>query len=256
MAKGTCTVEGCGRTRAARGYCDAHYRRWKKSGNPGLPDLDEPPAKSQVCTVEGCARMRVVRLYCPLHYDRWKRNGTPDRKPPRQTAAMSTCTFQGCERPGRTSGLCGAHYLQKFQGREIASLIKHPDTTARDGLGRKLCKVCQEWRPVDQFYSNAKTNDRLSVYCRSCQKDGVLRKSYGISMLEYEQMLADQDGVCAICGGTNADGRDLFVDHNHQTGAVRGLLCNPCNRSLGLMKDNPATLRAAANYLERDRNQA
>lgn len=65
-------------------------------------------------------------------------------------------------------------------------------------------------------------------------------------------MLVDQNGACAICGGVNKDGRKLFVDHDHATGQVRGLLCNLCNRGIGNMRDSIKLLRAAADYLERD----
>lgn len=251
MTERICTVEGCERSYTARGWCDAHYRRWKKNGDPGLADLDAPPAKTQVCTVPECSRLRIVRLYCPLHYDRWKRTGNTALATPRQTAAMQPCTFDGCDRPGRTSGLCPAHYLQKFHGRELAPLIDRPDTTARDEHGRKSCSVCGEWQPTDQFYSNPQTRDRLGSWCRSCQKNGVLQKTYGISVLEYERMLVAQDGVCAICGGVNKDGRKLFVDHEHATGVVRGLPCNMCNRGVGLFADDPGRLEAAIAYLKR-----
>ncbi|QOC59453.1 endonuclease VII [Microbacterium phage AnnaLie] len=54
--------------------------------------------------------------------------------------------------------------------------------------------------------------------------------------------------VCAVCGATH---KRFHVDHDHATGQVRGLLCGPCNQTLGLMQDDPARLRAAAAYLER-----
>lgn len=90
-----------------------------------------------------------------------------------------------------------------------------------------------------------------------------LKRNYGISYAEYAQMHASQNGVCAICGNPEtatipgrktdrSDGtpRELSLDHDHQTGALRGLLCNACNHILGEAKDNPAVLRAAAEYLE------
>lgn len=86
-------------------------------------------------------------------------------------------------------------------------------------------------------------------------KDMNLRR-YGIDLETYNDMLAKQNGVCAICfrGETclkNGKPRSLAVDHCHDTGRVRGLLCNSCNRALGYMKDNPDRLRSAAAYLER-----
>lgn len=92
---------------------------------------------------------------------------------------------------------------------------------------------------------------------------GLLR-NYGITHAEYQSMLEAQNGNCAICGKPEkakipgrktVDGktgvRDLSLDHDHVTGAVRELLCNACNHVLGEVQDNPAILRAAADYLER-----
>lgn len=62
-------------------------------------------------------------------------------------------------------------------------------------------------------------------------------------------MLAAQGGVCAICGETNASGRDLSVDHDHETGEIRQLLCSNCNTGIGLLKDNPELLIKASAYL-------
>lgn len=80
-------------------------------------------------------------------------------------------------------------------------------------------------------------------------KDYALRKNYGISLAEYGEMLAAQGGVCAICAASPSD-RELAVDHDHETGVVRALLCGPCNRSLGLLKEDPTILRRAADYVE------
>lgn len=76
----------------------------------------------------------------------------------------------------------------------------------------------------------------------------------GIAGRAYAEMLESQGGRCAICGGTDPGGSKnvhFAIDHCHETGTVRGLLCAPCNQALGLFKDNPERLRAAAEYLER-----
>lgn len=72
-------------------------------------------------------------------------------------------------------------------------------------------------------------------------------KKYGLSLKQYEQMLSDQNGVCAICSGKTS--RRLAVDHDHQTGRVRGLLCGRCNAGLGQFKENPLMLHKAIRYL-------
>ena len=78
----------------------------------------------------------------------------------------------------------------------------------------------------------------------------MLRSKYGRTEAEYNALADAQGGVCAICG-RNDRARALHVDHDHTTGRVRGLLCNTCNRCLGLLKDDAAVLRSAIAYLER-----
>ena len=77
-----------------------------------------------------------------------------------------------------------------------------------------------------------------------------LRKQYGISPEQYEQMLADQGGKCATCRREDPKKR-LAVDHDHETGEVRGLLCGPCNRFLGWINENPEVLRVMTAYLNK-----
>jgi hypothetical protein len=73
----------------------------------------------------------------------------------------------------------------------------------------------------------------------------------GLTIEWYEQTLADQGGGCAICGrAATADGKVLAVDHDHESGATRGILCSGCNQGLGRFSDSPALLRRAADYLE------
>ena len=78
-----------------------------------------------------------------------------------------------------------------------------------------------------------------------------LAKTYGISVERYDEMFKSQNGGCAICSGQNLDGKRLYVDHNHTTGAVRGLLCGKCNNAIGLFKESPDILTAAWAYLVR-----
>ena len=75
------------------------------------------------------------------------------------------------------------------------------------------------------------------------------RIAYGITPEEYSRLLESQGGVCALCGGESLT-RGLAVDHNHETGEVRGLLCGSCNTALGLLKEDVELLFKAIKYLD------
>lgn len=94
-----------------------------------------------------------------------------------------------------------------------------------------------------------------SAKCCSSKCNGfehLMRTMYGITSTDYAALLDRQDNRCAICRRSaeeiNMD-RRLSVDHDHATGAVRGLLCHPCNSAIGLLQEDPAVLAAAIEYL-------
>lgn len=87
------------------------------------------------------------------------------------------------------------------------------------------------------------------------QRHFILKRGYGMSVQDYAQRLADQNGVCAICEKPETTIQQgnilpLAVDHDHETGGIRALLCQACNRGIGHFKDDPAVLRRAADYIE------
>jgi hypothetical protein len=97
--------------------------------------------------------------------------------------------------------------------------------------------------------------------CRQCyvkEQDFVKNhkyKAYGMTLADFIELEAKQNALCAICGLVNTLSRHgtfqhLCVDHDHETGKIRGLLCNACNLGLGHFKDNAINLRKAADYLE------
>ena len=93
---------------------------------------------------------------------------------------------------------------------------------------------------------------RKSLADRGGSRTYHLGRRYGISAEEADLMLAEQDGLCVICRTAAA----VHVDHDHETGAVRSLLCFNCNGGLGQFRDDPAVLRAAADYVEEHRDRA
>ncbi len=82
-----------------------------------------------------------------------------------------------------------------------------------------------------------------------------LKSKYNMTPEEYDDLLNEQNGVCAICGEEESSGRwhgkeRLAVDHCHKTGKVRALLCRGCNMSIGIFKESSELLKKAAEYLE------
>lgn len=78
-----------------------------------------------------------------------------------------------------------------------------------------------------------------------------LKKHYGLTEDQYNEMVASQNGRCAICATDSPGKRRWHVDHCHKTGKIRGLLCGLCNSMLGCARDNPETLKGGIEYLSR-----
>ena len=147
----------------------------------------------------------------------------------------------------------------------------------------KCCKKCNEIKSYTDFYVVRRNKDGSNCYsprCKSCLKvDGLsyyhsltndkkterrkkteeklgkdyfknykLKNNYGISLKEFNEMYEKQKGNCFICE-QKISGREVKVDHNHETGKVRKLLCHNCNSALGLLKDNPTLFQRCAEYL-------
>lgn len=79
-----------------------------------------------------------------------------------------------------------------------------------------------------------------------------LKRHYGVTPEQYEQMYSAQGGLCLICGGASKPGTCLCIDHDHNSGKVRGLLCSECNTMLGKAKDSVVLLHRAIRYLSTD----
>ena len=115
----------------------------------------------------------------------------------------------------------------------------------------KKCSVCKSVSAVTEFANNRSTKDGLRYECRACMRVQKFQQRYGITLQQWDQMFIDQRGRCLICEiDLPAMGKGVHTDHCHNTGNVRGLLCSHCNLTLGHAKDNPNTLRAAAEYIE------
>jgi hypothetical protein len=131
----------------------------------------------------------------------------------------------------------------------------------------KRCTGCGAVRPLDRenFRRNSDKADGFTEQCTDCVRDAQRswnrKHRYGMTQAEYDGHLRAQGGRCAICQEpetmdrqrANGGSISLAVDHDHETGVVRGLLCARCNRAVGLLRDNPDYCQAAAEYLRRFR---
>ena len=122
-----------------------------------------------------------------------------------------------------------------------------------------VCKPCAKQKTRKNYYENheerkKRTRERgQQPEVRAKNRDRLLKKKYGLSADEYDRLLRKQQGVCAICKTDKRDKRDreMPVDHDHKTHAIRGILCDTCNRLLGLFGDDPETIRNAILYLQK-----
>lgn len=127
----------------------------------------------------------------------------------------------------------------------------------------KKCSRCKEVLPRGSFYRNSSSPSGLSSYCKVCNADYTREKrkrnpdqyteqqlqyGYGISLETFNEMYKKQDGSCAICK-SKPDYR-LCIDHRHDTGKVRGLLCRTCNKAIGQLGDTPESVYKAYVYLK------
>jgi hypothetical protein len=122
---------------------------------------------------------------------------------------------------------------------------------------RADCKECMLKYRRERYASNPYDKEYAEKY-KYARKGYRLKQRYGISVEEYESLLILQNGVCAICMGAenffckvDKTIRSLAVDHDHESKKIRGLLCNKCNRGIGLFQDNTSLLDAAKSYLEK-----
>ena len=134
----------------------------------------------------------------------------------------------------------------------------------------KRCKDCGEVKPFDEFYNDKRYKDGKYPYCKSCKnarsvvwqkanpekraankRRTHLKRTYGITPEQFDEMYEAQGGKCFICGTDEPGGRHgmLNVDHCHDSGDVRALLCDGCNRGLGHFKEDPDALISAAMYI-------
>lgn len=245
----TCSIDGCDRSSIAKGLCPSHYNSARLARmRAERRNVDRLCAR---CS-ESIAGMSPAAIYCS---DACKESAYAERK--RRDVLE--------RRTGRTCRQCGGPIAVTSSTKAITcsrkcSLAYQNRLRAERAAARREQPPCVECgSPIDK---GVRLRKFCSPQCKSNAHGRIWRATkphymrmhlYGVSQQQYEAMLAEQGGLCAVCRTDEWGGRHgvPHVDHDHSTGAVRGLLCDNCNQGLGRFGDDPTRLRAAAEYLER-----
>ena len=161
-----------------------------------------------------------ARGFCGTCYQRWWNEQNPGKTKARRKANERPSECHP-EKPELAGGLCGTCYRRKWR-------LEHPGA---------------EW---DR--QNIANKRRYENQTEDQRRTRILRR-YGITAQQYDALLQEQGGGCAVCSRL-PEARPLQVDHDHATEAIRGLLCANCNSALGHAKDDIDRLRALIAYLE------
>lgn len=244
---GSCSVEGCDTQARSKGLCNVHYRRRILESKP-------------LCRVENCGRHTVSGDLCDTHRLRFQHHGHLGFTRPEDWGARSSHPLYETWKWVRRRAVIGQEWGDFW--RFVADVGARPSPQhkiQRLDPSKPYCPGNWCWREVEIASEDKKARQkewRQRNPRRSKHYD--LTKSYGVSIEWYEATLAAQSGVCAICRQPEKAvaketqlPRQLAVDHNHTTGAVRGLLCTRCNSLLGHALDSIDILLAAGEYLER-----
>lgn len=141
---------------------------------------------------------------------------------------------------------CGCMRYAKPRNKRFGSSL--------DKNGNKICSCCRINKKEKDFVKTKSNSDGLSLVCRDCNKYKKIATSYGLSRKEYTNLLEQVNYSCECCGikFDNSVGKTkCHVDHDHQTGKIRGLLCNNCNLGIGSLGDNITSLENALKYLKK-----
>ena len=154
-------------------------------------------------------------------------------------------------------------YSRRYYHERVGKEKHAADVKARDSTPEGRIKKAVR---AKRYYDSTKQKETRAAYHRAYYADpekkahhkhlvreGHLRRNYGLTVAERNAMFLAQGGLCLICGRTAATGRykQGHIDHDHQTGKVRGILCFSCNVMLGSAKDNIDTLQRAIEYIRK-----
>lgn len=205
------------------------------------------------CTVEGCPKPQKANGLCNGHNER-RRLGKPLEGPLQRYALQDPVL---AEAGLRACNMCNVvkpiedFYINQWYCRVCSTAQATAYKKAHPEWNREQAKLYRDRYPEKKQEQTKAWRSHNPEYRRKY----TLKTVYNLTPEQVEKMLAEQGSVCAVCGTDKPGGprtaKTWTVDHDHETGRVRGLLCTRCNRALGLLRDDPMVLRAAIAYLEK-----
>jgi predicted nucleic acid-binding Zn ribbon protein len=253
----TCRLDGCASPSIARGLCSRDYQRIKSEGrlDEVAPKVFPPCAR---CRKQIPSSRRYGAKFCSVEC----KDAEADARKHQAVAARRATRRIECAWCSR--GIDQVRADQRFCSGRCADAWRNEQTRLRTlrekkSVSRK-CELCGELIPparsMQAVYCSPECKASASVLSnpkrRRTTREYNRRYLYGLTPEQYEAMLAEQEGRCAICRTDDAGGKGGWhVDHDHATGSVRALLCHHCNLGLGNFRDDPVQLRSAADYLDR-----
>lgn len=207
-----CSVDGCVKAARTRGWCSAHYERWRKYG-----DLHHGPTK--VCTVDGCDKKHTSKGLCSMHLSRLDRRGEVGAAAAQKvhTYSGAACSIEGCIKPAAKRGWCGMHYRRWFKAGDpgITALV-------RVGPGHP-CEVCGSKTTGSRRYCS---KAHAASAARSARGDVVTNcVRCAVELPRFSKRRGT--GICVGC-----EARQACPTCGNLDRAVRGslIVCNPCRR--------------------------
>lgn len=188
---------------------------------------------------KACKRCKIVKPLSEFYKAKGCKDGT--RHECRKCLTELSCLSQSTRSEQRKE------YMKEYKKANEAKWRKTPEQKAKRNAARnKKYAENEEYR--DKIKDNVKSHSEKNPALKKRQR---LRK-YGMTINEFESILKSQDGKCAICGYSDLSKKNFFpmVDHCHDQGHVRGLLCGECNFGLSKFKDNIELLQNAIKYLQ------
>ena len=278
VSRGFCSVKDCGRPELSKGMCDAHRRHVLRYGEPreiGKVGTRFRAARNQNCSISHCGREAVSSAggsMCSAHNaHRAKGNDPQDYK----LGALSKCTSPdcvvgGCKRSSNSQGVCYYHFaLMKSKSiptpeglvveynepcafLDCKNLRRSKRGSPYCGTHARMIRLGEELRPL----IGAMARGEVTCTVLDCKRPALIKMMcishanrathYGLTALQLGSI--ESKKACQNKGCNSVV--DLCIDHDHETGTVRDLLCSNCNTSLGLLMEDPSRIEGLADYIK------